>query len=138
MKPTEEPNETRDLYVILTPAELETRKNEMAAAERVLYEAEQAETLAAFEYKEKKAALQKATSTARARLSVLGRTVREKRETRAVEVLEHLNHEAQTVDTVRTDTGEIIESRRMTPDELQTSIFQLSKPRRIEEASAKA
>ena len=127
--------ETRNLYVPLTEDEVRLRSQEMATAERILAEAEAEEANQATAWTARKKALEKATGDARAKLSIVGRVVREKREIRAVEVVESRNHQSKTVDTVRTDTGEIIETRGMTESEMQRSLFELSKARRIDDGA---
>lgn len=127
--------ETRNLYVPLTEDEVRLRSQEMATAERILAEAEADEDTQAEAWKARKKALETTTADARAKLSIVGRVVREKREIRAVEVIESRNHASKTVDTVRTDTGEIIETRGMTESEMQRSLFKLSKARRIDDGA---
>ena len=78
------------------------------------------------EWKQEKKALENETQDRRAKLSLVGRVVREKREFRAIEIIESPNAAAKTVDTVRTDTGEVIETRGMNPRELQSSLFALN------------
>lgn len=114
---------TRSLPVPLTEDELRLKAQEMATAERLLGEAERKEDAEAELWKGKKKALENETGDARARLSLIGRVVREKREFRDIEIVEEPNHATKTVDTVRTDTGEIIETRGMTESEMQRSLF---------------
>ena len=83
----------------------------MATAERILAEAEAEEANQATAWTARKKALEKATGDARAKLSLVGRVVREKREIRAVEVVESRNHQSKTV------------------------LFELSKARRIEDGA---
>lgn len=131
--------ETRQLYVPLTPEEVTLRSQELATAERLLGEAEAEENTRAEEWKARKKALETETADRRARLSIVGRVVREKRELRAVEIVESPNHATKTVDTVRMDTGEIVETRGMTESEMQRSLFELQKVRRLDDgASAQA
>jgi hypothetical protein len=59
-------------------------------------------------------------------LAILGRTVRERKELRAVQVVESPDHDRRVVDTVRVDTGEVVESRGMTPAELQRTMFEVN------------
>lgn len=132
MTPEPEKPETRDLWSPLTEAEFKLRQQELAEAERLLTAAELAVAIATVEWKEHLKALQKETSTARGRLSTLGRTVREKRELRAVLVSHVPNHTDGTVDTVREDTGEIIASRQMDEEEKQAALFPRTRPRAIE------
>ena len=125
--------ETRNLYVSLTEEEVRLRSQEMATAERILAEAESEEANQAAAWTARKKTLEKTTTDARAKLSLVGRVVREKRELRAVEIIESKNHAAKTVDTVRTDTGEVIETRGMTENEMQRSLFELQKARKIDD-----
>lgn len=128
--------ETRNLYVPLTEDEVRLRSQEMATAERILAEAEADENNQAEAWKARKKALETTTADARAKLSIVGRIVREKRELRAVEIVEERNHTLKTVDTIRTDTGEIIETRGMTESEMQRSLFELQKTRKIDDGAA--
>lgn len=128
--------ETRNLYVPLTEDEVRLRSQEMATAERILAEAEADENNQAEAWKARKKALETTTADARAKLSIVGRIVREKRELRAVEIVEERNHTLKTVDTIRTDTGEIIETRGMTESEMQRSLFEMQKTRKIEDVAA--
>lgn len=130
--------ETRNLYVPLTEDEVRLRSQEMATAERILAEAEADENNQAEAWKARKKALETTTSDARAKLSIVGRIVREKRELRAVEIVEERNHTLKTVDTIRTDTGEIIETRGMTESEMQRSLFELQKTRKIDDGEGAA
>ncbi len=117
---------TRDLPVPLTQEELQVKSQEMATAERVLSDAEKEEAAAATEWSARKKALEKSTQDARAKLSLIGRIVREKREFRPVEIIEAPDDEAKVINTVRADTGEIIETRGMSQSELQRSLFALN------------
>ena len=130
--------ETRSLYVPLTEDEVRLRSQEMATAERILAEAEADEDTQAEAWKACKKALETTTADARAKLSIVGRIVREKRELRAVEIVEERNHTLKTVDTIRTDTGEIIETRGMTESEMQRSLFELQKTRKIDDGEGAA
>lgn len=114
---------TRELPVQLTEDEYHIRSAELATAERIFGEKRAAEAIAAEKWKGEKQALKEDTETAYAKLTLLGRVVREKREFRAVQIVEQPDHERRVVDTVRIDTGEIVESRGMTPAELQRTLF---------------
>jgi len=58
----------------------------------------------------------------KAEIQSLSRQVNEEQEYRQVEVVERKDWDELTVDTVRTDTGDIIESRPMTTSERQRPI----------------
>lgn len=124
--PDMKPMQTRALPVPLTAEELHLKSQEMATAERVLAEAEAEEAAQATAWAARKKSLEKSTADARAKLAVIGRVVREKREFRAIEIVESPNNDAKTVDTVRVDTGEVIETRGMNQSELQRSLFALN------------
>lgn len=126
MAKTPEKIETRQLYVDLSPADIGLRSNELATAERILGEVEAKEAAATERWKAEKKALETDVSTARAKLSMLGRIVREKRELRDVEVKTVFDFENRVVDTVRQDTGEIIETRGMTQSEMQRKLFDVT------------
>ncbi len=117
---------TRNLPVPLTDEEQHLKAQEMATAERILSEAEAEESSQATAWAARKKGLEKATGDARATLGLIGRVVREKREFRPVEIVESPNHDTKTVDTVRVDTGEVIETRGMSQSELQRSLFALN------------
>lgn len=56
-------------------------------------------------------------------LRKISRIVADGREWRLVEVYEALNREELKVETIRTDTGEIVSRRDPTPDERQQTLF---------------
>ena len=116
---------TRSLPCPLTEDELSLKREEMVAAERTLTEAEGQESSQAESWKQRKKGLENDRETARAMLSIVATVVREKREFRDIEVVETKDHDRKKVDLVRVDTGEIIESRGMTPEELQRTLFSL-------------
>ena len=58
----------------------------------------------------------------RTEISALSRQVNERQEYRQVEVIERKDWVERTVETVRTDTGEVVDSRPMSPSELQRPI----------------
>lgn len=125
---------TRELPVVLTEDEYHIRSAELATAERVYGEKRAAEAIAAERWKGEKQALKEDTETAYATLTILGRTVRDRKELRPVQIVEQPDHERRVVDTVRIDTGEIIESRGMTAAEQQRTLFAVNaKP--IEESN---
>ncbi len=52
-------------------------------------------------------------------ISVLSRVIRERSEERDVEITENKDYESKTAQTVRLDTGEVVDTRPLTPQELQ-------------------
>lgn len=122
---TEKPAKVRTmpLPVKLSEGELSLRSQEMASAERALGEAEarlDAWTEAA---KATKKQLENEIGEARWEVKRLGEIVRDRKEKREVPILEDADYEAGAVHTYRTDTNEIVETRGMTPEERQRSIW---------------
>lgn len=114
---------TRELPVVLTEDEYHIRSAELATAERIYGEKRAEEAIAAERWKGEKQALKEDTETAYAVLTILGRTVRDRKELRPVQIVEQPDHARRVVDTVRIDTGEIVESRGMTAAEQQRTLF---------------
>lgn len=114
---------TKMLPVMLTEDEKNIRAAELATAERVYGEKRAEEAIAAERWKSEKLTLKEATEKAYADLVRLGDIVRNKKEMRSVQIVEQPDHERRVVDTVRVDTGEIIESRGMTASEQQRTLF---------------
>jgi hypothetical protein len=56
-------------------------------------------------------------------IDLLAEQVRSKRETREVEVIERKDLDAAMVETIRTDTGEIVRARAMSLQERQIHLF---------------
>lgn len=131
-EPAMEDISTRRLYVTLTPAEIALKTAEVLTAERLLGEAEREESAGAEAWKSEKASLADKVSTARAHLAAVGTIVREKREERDVQVEYHHDHSQKVVHTVRVDTGEIVDTRGMFHEELQSSLFEVKRLQRAE------
>jgi hypothetical protein len=55
-------------------------------------------------------------------ISVLSRVIRERSEERDVEVTEDKDYESKTAKTIRLDTGDVVDSRPLSPQELQRPI----------------
>lgn len=115
---------TMPLPVKLSEPELSLRAQEMASAESVLDDAET--RLDQFVEAAKGTRKQIETEIAGARSEVrrLATVVRERRENRAVPIMEENDYEAGAVHTYRTDTNEIVATRGMTPEERQRSLFE--------------
>ena len=62
----------------------------------------------------------------------LATIVRERREDRAVPIMEQPDYEAGAVNTYRTDTNEIVATRGMTPEERQRSLFESKNKRSVQ------
>ncbi|MFZ2804290.1 MAG: hypothetical protein WA001_03630 [Patescibacteria group bacterium] len=108
-------NRTEWLPRSLTDEDVRARGDDLA---RVLGEIDREEA--------DKAAAAKAAAGRIKRLAsesnTLAREIRERKTWLEVEVESSRNLEAGTIDTVRTDTGEVIRARPMTPEERQVSI----------------
>jgi len=103
---------TETLSCTLTPAESAARAFELAVLVRKIEDEETAAKAAA-------AAARDSMKELDADLRRLARVVREGKEDRQVEVRVTRNPTDATVETVRVDTGEIVRSRAMTPEERQ-------------------
>jgi hypothetical protein len=114
---------TQLLPVKLTEVELALKAQELATAEAGLGTAEMAATAYLEEVKAEKGRLQSEVEKARRAVRCLARIVRERAEEREVPIVEQSDFEAGAVNTVRTDTGEIVATRGMTPEERQRSLF---------------
>ena len=112
----EEATRTEILPVPLTEAELLARGDEAARIQETR-DRKDGERDAA--NKAAKAEIQGLEET----LHHLLRQVRRKSEDREVEVLDRRNEDELTMEVVRTDTGEVIRSRPLTPEELQIKLF---------------
>ena len=60
-------------------------------------------------------------------MSHVAREIREKAEYREVVVTRNKDIKAGIEDTIRTDTGEVIRTRALTPQEMQAQLFDASK-----------
>lgn len=108
--------ETRLLPCKLTDTELDIRRDQIAQLVSELAAAEQARKDAA-------AAHRLVIDDLDERIGLVAREIREKSELRQVEVREEIDQETAVADTVRTDTGEVIARRALSPHERQASLF---------------
>jgi hypothetical protein len=108
--------ETRHLPCALTRSEVEERADKLArlVKDRDAIDAERKQV--ARDYKTRMDDLSK-------EIGQLSEQVRSKREWRDVECTKERNEERGTVDFVRVDTGEVVESRALHPDERQVKLF---------------
>jgi len=114
------------LPVQLTAGERAVRAQELAT---VIGEQQRAEdSLEQFveETRATRKELAAAVSAAQLRVRELARIVRESREERSVSVVDEFDYEAAAVQTVRTDTGEVVGTRGMTEAERQVVLFPTS------------
>lgn len=114
---------TMPLPVQLTKPELDVRAQELASAEGVLDEAETRLDRWTEAAKETKKGIENEISDARDDVRRLALIVREGREKRDVQVVDESDFEAAVVRTVRVDTGAIVATRGMTPEERQRGLF---------------
>ena len=108
--------DTRYLPVVLTQVELDERRDKLAQRVRDLAQAEQEAKDEAAERKEAIKAIEK-------EMSLIAREIREKAEIRPVEVRKEVDVVEGIEETVRTDTGKVIETRALAPHERQTKLF---------------
>lgn len=108
--------ETRTLPVKLTRDELDQRRDQLASTWSEIVGAEQAKTDAAsFAAKQ----IKELKSTA----GGIVREIREKAEHRIVECEWATNDERGVKDLVRQDTGEVVETRQLRPEDRQATLF---------------
>ena len=115
-KPTILATITRDLPVALTPGEIIERSRELATAlqERAVHGDHEAEV---------KAGLKLKAAEIEARVQRLAIIVRTGKESQPVTCEQLADYPAGTVTLVRTDTGEVVESRRMGDTERQAQLI---------------
>jgi len=106
---------TRDLPVKLTVAEAQRRGIELAEALQAKYDAEAHQTAIKATWKEELAQLEQD-------IRRLRRIVGNGEELRPVECSEEKNWKNKTVETVRLDTGEMVDFRPMSTHELQADL----------------
>lgn len=106
---------THDLRVDLTPSEVTDR------AERLSWAMQRADEVA-IEHAATKERLKKEREEVDGAVAELSKILREKAEKRPVECDLVLDDDAKEALLVRTDTGEVVSSRSMTEDELQSEI----------------
>jgi hypothetical protein len=111
----EKHTETQSLKCILTPDEIKKAGDLMARAEGERTDAESTLKSVQAQYKAK-------IASAEAAMGAEASKIRSGYEFRTVEVLVEFDHSRGTVEKVRTDTFECIESRRMTDYEAQRKI----------------
>ena len=114
---------TMALPVKLTDAHVSIRSQELATAEGRLVEAETALTRQVLAAKSAKEDCTEAVSDARHEVRRLGEIVRNRREDRPVVVMLDYDYPGGVVNTVRTDSGEIVATRSITPEERQRGMF---------------
>lgn len=107
--------ETRNLYVTLTEAELRGYSDELARVTTQYFETEAEKKSVMASFKDK---LDKMDLDTR----VLSRVISTRREMRPVECEWTRDYEAQMTFLYRLDTGEMIDKRRLTEDELQEQL----------------
>lgn len=116
---------TRRLPVKLTFEEVRLRGKRMATLESEVEALEDEKKAITGDFKSK-------IDGRRAEILALTRQINEEQEYRQVEVVERKDWDELVIDTVRTDTGDILESRPMTPSERQRPI-PFASPRVAEE-----
>lgn len=114
--------ETRNLPVELTKDEIRLRGEELARKHAEWDEVESARKAAD---KEAKGKLERIEAESKE----LANNIRTGREYRDIEVREVKNTDTLTMDLVRVDTGEVVESRPLRADELQVGLFDLNQRR---------
>jgi len=114
--------ETRNLPVQLSKDEIRLRGEELA---RKHAEYDDVESARKASQQESKGKLERIEAESRE----LANTIRTGREYREIEVREVKNVDNLSMDLVRVDTGEIIESRPLRADELQVGLFDLNRTR---------
>lgn len=107
---------TRSLPVRLTDTELLIKAKELSAKVAELDAVEATKKSVAAECKVK-------YDTLNSDIHHLAKILRTGREDREIEVQEIRNDPARTIEVVRIDTGEVVESRPMTINELQKPLF---------------
>jgi small-conductance mechanosensitive channel len=112
--------DTRSLPVKLTETELTERRDKLAQRVRDLGQAEQEAKDVAAEHKDAIKAIEQD-------MRLIAREIREKAETRSVEVRKSLDLDAGVEETIRVDTGEVVETRALAPHERQAKLFALDK-----------
>lgn len=104
------------LYVNLTPAELTERGQQLAATSQLHDSVEE-------EAKEIASSYRTQIKGHRNKMKALSKVIEEKREERMVPVVDRPDYGTNLMVTIRVDTGEIIRSRTLTPEELQGQLF---------------
>lgn len=115
--------ETRNLPVELTKDEIRLRGEELA---RKHAEWDEVESARKASQQQAKASLERIE----AELKLLANNIRTGREYRDIEVSEQRNTARLTMDLIRQDTGEVVESRPFRSGELQTTIFDINKSKK--------
>lgn len=115
---------TMDLPVKLTEVELALRAQELATAEGVMDDAERRLEQFIEASKETKKGIENEITDARGKVHHLAGVVRDRKEFRAVPIMEEPDYEKGAIDTYRTDTNEIVATRGMTHEERQRSLFE--------------
>jgi hypothetical protein len=120
---------TMSLPVKLTEPEMSLRAQELATSEAVLGDAESRLEQFVEAAKGTKKQIETEIAGSRYEVSRLARIVRDRKEDRAVPIMEEPDYEAGAVNTYRTDTNEIVATRGMTAEERQRSLFDQGKAR---------
>lgn len=110
--------ETRSLPVKLTQDEYTARADELARQVGRFDEVESTRKAQQTDFKSQ-------LETIEGAIKSLSRIVRDKTEYREIRVYESRNDTALTMDIIRDDTGEVVESRPLRKDELQANLFSL-------------
>jgi hypothetical protein len=111
-KSTRREKATEILPVRLTPVELAARADELANLLQKRDQVDEEKSAANSRFKMQFDEID-------TRMSALGRELRDKEVPREVEVTRTMNYSEKIVETVRNDTGELVRTRSMSPDELQ-------------------
>lgn len=128
---------TMSLPVRLSEDDVALRAQELATAEKVLTDSENRLESFVESAKGTKKKLETEIDTARYAVGRLAEVVRERRELREVPIVEDSDFEKGAVNTVRTDTGEIVSTRGMTQEERQRSLFEAKNKRGAKPAGDK-
>jgi hypothetical protein len=114
--------ETRSLPVKLTQEELDLRRDKLAELVRDISTAEQARSDAA-------SAAKKEIDKLDASAGSIAREIRERSEYRQVEVTREKDYRRRIEEVIRSDTGEVVDSRVLGDDEMQGKLFEVETKR---------
>lgn len=110
--------ETRSLPVKLSVDEYTARADELA---RQIGKFDEVESLRKSNQSDFKSQLE----LIEGKIKALSRVVRDRTEYREIRVFDQRNDVALTMDVIRDDTGEVVESRPLTKEELQPNLFKI-------------
>lgn len=108
---------TRNLPCALTPTEMDQRRDRLAMLHQEKDQLEQEKSDAAKAFNDK-------LKTMETEMSQLAREIREKAEYRDIEVKWVRDFNQKTKDLIRADTGEVVDSEALGPDEMQVEMQQ--------------